>query len=32
VGEVIGLDGLSVALSNVLDGAARGRILVEPRR
>jgi acrylyl-CoA reductase (NADPH) len=32
VSEVIGLDGLSDALSRVLQGAARGRILVEPLR
>jgi hypothetical protein len=32
VSEVVGLDGLSDALSKVLRGAARGRILVDPRR
>ncbi|HEV3370235.1 MAG TPA: oxidoreductase, partial [Acidimicrobiales bacterium] len=32
VSEVVGLDGLSDALSTVLRGAARGRILVDPRR
>ncbi len=31
VSEVIGLDGLSVALDRLLDGAGRGRTLVEPR-
>ncbi|MGP0029348.1 MAG: acryloyl-CoA reductase [Acidimicrobiales bacterium] len=31
VSGVIGLDGLSVALDRMLDGATRGRILVEPR-
>jgi acrylyl-CoA reductase (NADPH) len=31
VSEEIGLEGLSRALSSVLQGAARGRILVEPR-
>jgi acrylyl-CoA reductase (NADPH) len=32
VSEVVGLDGLSDALSKVLQGAARGRILVNPWR
>lgn len=32
VGQEIGLDGLTEALGRVLDGAVRGRILVEPGR
>jgi acrylyl-CoA reductase (NADPH) len=32
VSEVVGLDGLNVALNKVLEGAVRGRILVDPWR
>jgi D-arabinose 1-dehydrogenase-like Zn-dependent alcohol dehydrogenase len=32
VSEEIGLNDLSEALGRVLDGAVRGRILVDPRR
>ena len=32
VSAEIGLDGLSVELARILDGAVRGRVLVAPRR